>query len=51
MTNYEYAQATQAELDAWWECAAFEAWQADQETEREMAYMASLAAQGLGNIY
>ena len=50
MSNYEYAQATQDELDAW-ECAAYEAWAADQETEREMAYMASLEAQGLGNIY
>lgn len=50
MSNYEYAQATQEQLDAWLE-AAYQVWLDEQTEKYEEKVCAWYAARGLHNVY
>lgn len=47
MSNYEYANATDEELEQW----AWEAYQAEQNDAYEERVTASYRARGQGNLY
>jgi hypothetical protein len=47
MTNYEYANATDEQLEQW----AWEAYQAEQHEAYEERVAASYAARGQANLY